>query len=100
MQPWRVAFRRVRAKWVERRARRDPPGACLPVPPLHRLAVSVTLSWYEASVVQLYSEAFDASFSDVIRLCSGFGQDDDSAAAGIAADGRGLSLAYTLVLLS
>ena len=39
------------------------------------------------SVVQLYSEAFDASFDDVIRLCSGFGQDDDSAAAGIVANG-------------
>ena len=40
--------------------------------------------WYEASVVQLYAEAFDASFDDVIRLCSGFGfHDDDSAAAGI-----------------
>jgi hypothetical protein len=67
-------FKLRRYSWMERRARRDPPGLCLPVPALHRHNVPVTLSWYEASVVQLYSEAFDASFDDVIRLCSGFGQ--------------------------
>ena len=73
----------MRARWTELRARRDPPGACLPVPALHRLALPVTLTWHEASVVQLYSEAFDASFADVVRLCSGLGQpDEDAAAAG------------------
>jgi len=39
--------------------------------------------------VQLYSEAFDASFDDVIRLCSGFAHDDDSAAAGLDVAARG-----------
>ena len=50
---------------------RDPPGACLPVPPVEYHAVPVTLTWHEASVVQLYSEAFDATFHDVISLCGG-----------------------------
>ena len=82
-------FKLRRYSWMERRARRDPPGLCLPVPALHRHNVPVTLSWYEASVVQLYSEAFDASFDDVIRLCSGFAHDDDSAAAGLDVAARG-----------
>jgi len=67
----RREYRRVRARWTERRCVRDPPGACLPVPPVEYHAVPVTLTWHEASVVQLYSEAFDATFHDVISLCGG-----------------------------
>ena len=83
----RLTFRRVRARWVAKCCRRDPPGMCLPVPSLTRVAVPITLSWYEASVVQLYSEAFDSSFDVVVRLCSGLAgadEDDDAAAAGLA----------------
>ena len=69
----RREYRIVRARWHERRCVRDPPNACLPVPPVEFHAVPVTLTWHEASVVQLYAEAFDATFHDVISLCSGFG---------------------------
>ena len=41
----------------------------MPVPPVEYHAVPVTLTWHEASVVHLYSEAFAATFHDVISLC-------------------------------
>ena len=79
-------YRRVRARWHERRCVRDPPNACLPVPPVEFHAVPVTLTWHEASVVQLYGEAFDATFHDVISLCSGFGDPNGDLNGGLGED--------------
>ena len=64
-------YRSVRARWHERRCVGIRPTRAS-VPPVGP-AVPVTLTWHEASVVQLYGEAFDATFHDVISLCSGFG---------------------------
>ena len=47
-------------------------GRVLPAPALIRVAEPVTLTWHEASTVQLYAEAFDATFADVVKMCSGF----------------------------
>ena len=68
----RLEFRRVRARWFAKRTRRDPPDACLPRAPLSAACVPVTLSWREAAAVQLYAEAPDATFGDVVRLCGGW----------------------------
>ena len=68
----RLEFRRVRARWFAKRSRRDPPDACLPRAPLSAACVPVTLSWREAAAVQLYAEAPDATFGDVVRLCGGW----------------------------
>ena len=80
----RAAYRRARARWTTRRCRRDPPDACLPSPASIRVAEPVTLTWHEASTVQLYAEAFDATFADVVKMCSGFAREDDDAGAAAA----------------
>ncbi len=68
----RLEFRRVRARWFARRTVRDPPDACLPRVSLNTECVPVTLSWREAAAVQLYTEALDATFGNVVRLCGGW----------------------------
>ena len=68
----RLEFRRVRARWFARRTVRDPPDTCLPRVSLNTECVPVTLSWREAAAVQLYTEALDATFGDVVRLCGGW----------------------------
>ena len=77
----RAAYRRARARWTTRRCRRDPPDACLPAPALIRVAEPVTLTWHEASTVQLYAEAFDATFADVVKMCGGFAERTDDSDA-------------------
>ena len=42
-----------------------------------RVAEPVTLTWHEASTVQLYAEAFDATFADVVKMCGGFAERRD-----------------------
>lgn len=84
----RAAYRRARARWTTRRCRRDPPDACLPAPASIRVAEPVTLTWHEASTVQLYAEAFDATFADVVKMCSGFAREDDDAGAAAALAAR------------
>mgnify|MGYP003312904486 CR=1 FL=1 len=56
------------------------------MPPVEFHAVPVTLTWHEASVVQLYGEAFDATFHDVISLCSGFGDPNGDLNGGLGED--------------
>ena len=77
----RAAYRRARARWTTRRCRRDPPDACVPTPALIRVAEPVTLTWHEASTVQLYAEAFDATFADVVKMCGGFAERTDDSDA-------------------
>lgn len=68
----RDEFRKVRTRWTSKRSKRDPPDMCLPTVDLTNKSVPVTLSWREASVVQLYTEALDSTFGEIVRYCGGW----------------------------
>jgi len=55
--------------FLKKRARRDPPGECLPVPPLNVYMLPVELTWQESTVIQMYK--FKNNLQ-AIRLCSYF----------------------------
>lgn len=60
--------------FVRTRCRRDPPGMCLPIPPLHIHMLPVTLTWQEMSVVRMH--AMEDHLQASVRLCSYFANVD------------------------
>lgn len=89
----RKTYGRVRAHWGDACAVRDPPAACLPVPPLSHHAVPVTLTEKEMSIVRLFTD-IGASMDRVVRKCCFFAdQDTDSFSSGSTEAQAFLSLA-------
>eukprot|EP01102_Stenamoeba_stenopodia_P023167 TRINITY_DN9896_c0_g1_i1.p1 TRINITY_DN9896_c0_g1~~TRINITY_DN9896_c0_g1_i1.p1 ORF type:complete len:637 (+),score=134.37 TRINITY_DN9896_c0_g1_i1:119-2029(+) len=58
----------LKSKFIRYRAKRNPPGECLPVPPLRVHMIPVSLRWQEMSVAHI--EALKFNLQAAIRLAS------------------------------